>query len=161
MFSNGGSHELLKLSWTGALVRVHRWHQGQGRGATPPCSCCCPWSQPRDTCNFSPHCFKEGLFTVEKSQTFPANKWRIQPLSGSHGGVRHSCAQPGSWAKGFKAVGLPASLKRLSKGSVKQLKRFIKFGRKLQNSKKGYLMCIKWFCHWFSLHSIPADSTKV
>lgn len=45
----------------------------------------------------------------------------------------------------FGYIGLPATLKRLSKLSVKQLKRFIKFSRELQNFKQGYFMCIKWF----------------
>lgn len=155
MFSNGGSHELLKLSWIRALVRVHRWHQGHGSGATPPCSCCCPWSQPRDTCNFSPHCFKEGLFTVEKSQTrtFPGlTNGEFSPSLVLTVGSDTAVLSPDLGPKALKLfgyIGLPASLKGLSKLSVKQLKRFIKFSRELQNFKQGYFMCIKWFCQRF------------
>lgn len=49
---------------------------------------------------------REGLFSVEKSQarTFPGLTNGEFSFSGSHGGVRHSCAQHGSWAKGFKAA---------------------------------------------------------
>lgn len=167
MFSHGGSHGLLKLSWITAPVRVHRWHQGHSGGATPPCSCCCPWSQPRDTCNFSPRCFKERLFTVEKSQsrTFPAlTNGEFSPSLVLTAGSDTAVLSPDLGPRAlmlFGNTGLPASLKTLSRRSVKQLKRFIKFSRKLQNFKQGYFMCIKWFCRWFSLHSIPADGTKV
>lgn len=41
---------------------------------------------------------------VPKRDLPNTNKWRIQALSGSHGGVRCSCAQTSSWAKGFKAT---------------------------------------------------------
>lgn len=116
-----------------------------------------PWSGPSalwawDTCNFSPRCwnggfFKEGLFTVEKCQTktFTALSNRefrhfLVLTVGLGTAVLGPDLGPRT-LKLFRYFGLPVSLKRLSRHSVKQLKRFIKFCRKLQNFKQA-ILCV-------------------
>lgn len=126
-------------------------------GPPLPAAAAVPWSGlpalcSRDTCNFSPRCwnggcFKEGLFTVEKCQakTFAALTDRefrhfLVLTVGLDTAVLRPDLGPRT-LKLFRYFGLPASLKRLLRHSVKQLKRCIKFCGNLQNFKQA-ILCV-------------------